>query len=989
MELKLREHLKRYDQSLYEIFIDLVNSISPLLESIKTIFPEFTRHDNYHNLKLEEIAFDILAPNILERLSSSDIFTLLSSLWIHDAGMGECHEIEDKCKNSSEYLLKLKNYERIGLSEDICWKDFVRENHYHFCGIITKKLLENKVSEEFIYWISFISEAHGKRNIHDHTIWYKSVAVDNSKHINPPLMAVFLRLADILHFNRDRAPEYMQEHRRISNSDSIMHWRAHQVSSDYTIHDDICYIDGVTDDDEAYWFAQQFIEAMDDELNYCKQMVFPILDKEFQKPLSFSRVQNRIQSSSFFIGSSPATLKVETTKFLEDLLNDSLYANKPIWFREVVQNAFDACRDLVILKKEANLSVIIRFNSAEGEIEFEDFGIGMKRETVENFLLVAGASYWSSNEYKGSRDEKPGHVGKFGIGFMSLFSVANHITIFTRYFENDQAWCFSIRNLTRVVRIEKHNRNESGTLIKIKLKSEKLFSFDILSLFDDFCPFPEFPIKLIIDGVTERNVEKKMVPCVETSAFELERKSKLKTDVKLLKFNIDEEDIVGEYYLPKIYLKCLKSYVLGASRFLSGTGWNFSKNSNIFFGGIKYPPLYSLEQENDIISIPSIGCFRLFVSPNDYSLEMNLSREKFITGESTKRYLNSVCKILDRIIANDLNNELLDKEDVLLRSTIAALYSKALLNIWAGLVHDINYVYCLPSIKTNKISESPWSELTNIMMSELKFGCIDIHGKISFYSIKDLLNTKSLIFAIGFDKGQFPRELVDSLFSYDKSAKLLAKLPDPDFGIQELRHWAVEEVLVPISSHHRCAFGLKFDKYNYPFQHFPREADHLGLPVASGPLQFSLLDYRRYMAESKNIPTGGTSDIIGVLNRNNNKVKKLLSLIKEFKSPQEIYKIYGKNFQNLRKSLKLGTLSKYKDFNRKLLAKELNNFLKILSKNSGETEDLDYFKEADFPFYFDGGESRPFGRFRLTDVVIESIVELSNYQENRLDIDLS
>lgn len=988
MESKLREHLKKCNQSLYEIFIDLVDSISPLLESIKTIFPDFTRHDRIHNLKLEGIAFGILAPNILEKLSPSDIFTLLSSLWIHDAGMGDIPEIKDKYKSSPEYLSKLKNYERIDFSEEVCWKDFVRENHHRFCELITEKLLKDRVSKDFVYWISNISKSHGERNIHDHTIWYKSVAVDDSKHIHPPLIAVFLRLADILHFNRDRAPEYMQEHRNISNSDSIMHWRAHQVSSDYTILDDICYIDGVTEDDEAYWFAQQFIEAMDDELNYCKQMVFPILDTEFQRPLSFSRVQNRIKSSSFFIGLAPVTLRVETSKFLEDLLNDSLYANKPIWFREVVQNAFDACRDLVFLKKEANPSVIIRFNSAEGEIEFEDFGIGMKRETVENYLLVAGASYWSSNEYKGSRDEKPGHVGKFGIGFMSLFSIADDIIVLTRYVEDAQAWNFTIRNPNRVVRVEKSNRTDSGTLIKAKLKNDKIFSFDIVSLFDDICSFPEFPIKLIVDGVTERNVEKKMIPRVESSDIELERKSELKTDVKLIKFNIDEEDIVGDYYLPKIHLKCLKSYILGASRFLSGTGWNFFKNSNIYFGGIKYPPLHSLEREIDITNIPSIGCFRLFVSPNDYSLEMNLSREKFITGESTKRYLHSVCKILDKIIANDLNNELLDKEDVLCRSTIAALYSNALLNIWAGLVHDLNYVYCLPSIKTNKIPESPWTKLTNIMMSELKFGCIDILRNLSFYSINDLLNTKSLIFAIGSNKGTSSRELVELLFSYDKSAKLLAILPDPDFGIQELRHWAVEEVLVPIPSHSRCAFGLKFDKYNRPFQHYPRETDHLGLPVASGPAEFALLDYRRFMAESKSVPTGGTSDIIEVLNRNNNKVKNLLSILKEFKSPQDIYKIYGKNFHNLRNSLKLGKLFEYKNYNRRCLAEELNKFLGIL-KNYKKIEELDYFNESDFPSYFDGGKSKPFGRFGITDIVKESFMELSNYQDKGLDLHLT
>ena len=66
-------------------------------------------------------------------------------------------------------MLKLKNYERIGSSEEVCWKDFVRENHHRFCEVITKKLLKDLVRKDLVYWISNISKSHGERNIHNHT----------------------------------------------------------------------------------------------------------------------------------------------------------------------------------------------------------------------------------------------------------------------------------------------------------------------------------------------------------------------------------------------------------------------------------------------------------------------------------------------------------------------------------------------------------------------------------------------------------------------------------------------------------------------------------------------------------------------------------------------------------------------------------------------------------------------------------------------------
>lgn len=976
----LRERLRELHPSLYGTFLDLVQNVSPVLQSIEILFPEYTRHDPSHSIKLESISLDLLGANIAEHLTAADLFVLLSALWLHDAGMGVIPELESKQKATPEFQERLASFQRLGMSEQSCWKDYVRQYHHTFCPYIAERYLSGRANPFLVHWIGRIGQSHGERDIHDRKLWPKSVAVGDNLHLHAPLLGVLIRLSDILHLNSDRAPEYMLEHRRIRNVVSIAHWKAHQVISDYTIADDFCYFDGVTGDDEALWFVLQFAKAMDDEVRYCKQDVLSTLDPPFQSAIRFSRVENRIESNGFETRIPAVTLRVETTKILEDLLNNSLYAGQPTWFREILQNAFDACRDRIVLEPASQPSVNIQVHTTTEMIEFADTGTGMTPSVVENYLLVAGASFWDSEEYRSKRDNPAGHVGKFGVGFMSVFAVAEDIELTTRHYSSSLAFRYTIRGVRRVVRVEQSHRANPGTTIRVKLKPGTLLTHDPVELLDSVCSFPEFPLRLVVDSRVERDFEQGVTPSTSTSNIDISPGPKVLTKARLLKRDIATLGIRGDFYLPKIYVNELESYIPDIRGWVRKAGWQFSGESRVYFGGINYPAVHALGGVVGFSHIPSIGLLRLAVSPNEYALEMNLARDQFITGQATVRFHETVCNLLDEFIADDLADELRGKSDDGIRSTIASRHSASMLGLWTGLVPRYPSTLVDTPVVPVSIPASPWPQITSIMMKELRFMCVNSDGHVSFDTILDFIANGNTIFAVGTQDGNISAELAEAIFDFDSSAKLLFGLPDTGFGIKELRHWADEELIVPVPAHNRSAIGLRFGAYQRPFSFYPSELAHVGLPVASGPDLFAVFDYRDFMAETESMPTG-TPAISGVLNRRNQKIKTLIATLATFSNVNDYRRSLGRSAKDLKKALQLGNENQYAKDNRVRLTEAFNTLSAALDCR-GERFSVD-----DFPSYFDNQTVRPFGRFTLTGTTVRTLREIETY--DRFDFPLS
>ena len=192
-----------------------------------------------------------------------------------------------------------------------------------------------------------------------------------------------------------------------------------------------------------------------------------------------------------------------------DIVVHSLYTDKEIFVRELISNASDATEKLrhtQITEKEifdANLDLEIQVSSDEeaGTLTIKDFGIGMTRdELIENLGTIAHSG---SKQFLNALKEGGGHnenlIGQFGVGFYSVFMVAEKVDVYTRTWKNKgESLCWSSDG-SGAYEIETVEGERRGTRVVIQLKEEyKEFAKKerLEGILKKYSAFVQFPVKV-------------------------------------------------------------------------------------------------------------------------------------------------------------------------------------------------------------------------------------------------------------------------------------------------------------------------------------------------------------------------------------------------------------------------------------------------------------------------------------------------------------
>jgi len=173
--------------------------------------------------------------------------------------------------------------------------------------------------------------------------------------------------------------------------------------------------------------------------------------------------------------------KAETRQLLHILIH-SLYKDREVFLRELLSNASDALNRIRftklteqnVLDPDAELCIRISVDKAARTITIQDTGIGMTREEIiENLGTIAQSG--ARKFLEAAKDQKMDAtqvIGQFGVGFYSVFMVAEWVRVTSRSYLPDAkaiTW-YSVGEEN--FQVEPAEMAQRGTKVEIKLKED-------------------------------------------------------------------------------------------------------------------------------------------------------------------------------------------------------------------------------------------------------------------------------------------------------------------------------------------------------------------------------------------------------------------------------------------------------------------------------------------------------------------------------------
>ena len=204
--------------------------------------------------------------------------------------------------------------------------------------------------------------------------------------------------------------------------------------------------------------------------------------------------------------------KAESQRLL-DLMIHSIYTHKEIFLREIISNASDAIDKLCYLSltdenvglKREDFAITLSVDKENRTLTVSDNGIGMDADELENNLGVIASSGTFQFRQELDKEAEADVIGQFGVGFYSAFMVADHITVISQKYGQEQAYRWESDGLEGYT-IEPCTRDAVGTDIIMHIKpdgdeepdeyGQYLQEYALRRLVKKYSDYIRFPIRM-------------------------------------------------------------------------------------------------------------------------------------------------------------------------------------------------------------------------------------------------------------------------------------------------------------------------------------------------------------------------------------------------------------------------------------------------------------------------------------------------------------
>ena len=202
------------------------------------------------------------------------------------------------------------------------------------------------------------------------------------------------------------------------------------------------------------------------------------------------------------------------SKRLLDLMINSIYTHKEIFLRELISNASDAIDKLAYMAltdekiglNRSDFSIRIAADSENRTLTISDNGIGMNRDEMEENLGTIAHSGSLGFKTSMEKQEDIDIIGQFGVGFYSAFMVAEKVTVISKKYGADEAWCWESEGVDGYT-MTACEKDSAGTEIILKLKddseeerySDYLSEYRLRGLVKKYSDYIRYPIRMEVE----------------------------------------------------------------------------------------------------------------------------------------------------------------------------------------------------------------------------------------------------------------------------------------------------------------------------------------------------------------------------------------------------------------------------------------------------------------------------------------------------------